>query len=146
MFSTGDRVSRDYMVCGTMNERLGNITYADKSVRVAHVVFDNHKDGKPILCTFESLRLITEPESETPEHSNHAVLERFALLKEGGPVKPFTMGQSVAFLKEVDDTLSIGYGRIKEVRTNGSGTYVGLDVYDRAGKKHSLPWGVSVVI
>lgn len=76
MFNTGDRVSRDYM-----NEPIGNVTYADKSARVAHVVFDNHKDGTPTLCTFESLKHITEPESEAPAVESYNVVKRFAELK-----------------------------------------------------------------
>lgn len=88
------------------------------------------------------------PDEVPTAHGNYAVLERFALLKEEREkaYAPFVVGASVAFLKDVDGILSLVYGRISHVQSNGSGTYTGLEVYDRKGNKHVAPWGVSVTI
>lgn len=85
---------------------------------------------------------------ETPAHSNYAVLERFALIKEESDsrYKPLDIGQSVAFIMEVDNTLSLIYGRISRKHSNAQGSYTGLEVYDRDGQKYTLPWGVAVTI
>lgn len=125
MFKTGDRVSRDSVFQLATIERHGNVTYADKSARVAHVVFDNHTDGKPTLCTFESLKLITVPTMETPAHEDYSVIERFQELKKATPVMPIGVGDSVAFLYDKNPqhgkgTLTLAYG--KKFDSKGAGT------------------------
>lgn len=128
MFKTGDRVSRDSHFQLATTERHGNVTYADYSARVAHVVFDNHTDGKPILCTFESLRLITVPTAETPAHEDYRAVERFQEIKKATPVSPLNTGDSVAFLhdknpKNGKGTLTLAYGKKFDSKDAGSNAY-----------------------
>lgn len=81
---------------------------------------------------------VVEPEA----HGNYAVLERYALIRDESEntYRPRKVGASVAFIKDVDGTLSLVYGRISKIHSDTKGTYLGVDAYDRAGTKHYVPW------
>ncbi|WPH58151.1 hypothetical protein SEA_LUCKYSOCKE_206 [Streptomyces phage LuckySocke] len=143
MFSTGDRVSRDTVYQLATLERHGNVTYADKTARVAHVVFDNHSDGMPILCTFESLRLVNAPKSdETPASEEYVTVEHFRALK-GAATKSFPdVGDSVAFLYEKDPKngkgiLSVAYGVKYGGQSHATNDYR-HSVMTREGERHHV--------
>lgn len=122
MFTVGQRVNREYMLMGIMNDRLGNVTYVDKSARVAHVVFDNHTEKTPALCTFESLKPVTVLEKETPAHEDYNAIERFRELKSVAK-SLVAMGDSVAFLHEHDGKLTVSYGRKYDGKCSGTDSY-----------------------
>ncbi len=88
------------------------------------------------------------PSVEIEAHGNYAVLERYALIRDESESKyrPRNVGASVAFLKDVDGTLSLVYGRISKIHSNPKGSYTGIDVYDREGTKHYVGWHEHVTI
>ncbi len=135
MFTVGQRVNREYMLMGQMYDRIGNVTYVDKTARVAHVVFDNHKESTPALCTFESLKS-AESVKDVPAHEDYATLEHFQNLKDAEKgIGIYDRGESVALLLSDRDSIRVVYGKIYGTVYNPQ-TGIKYHVIERDGSKH----------
>lgn len=135
MFTVGQRVNRPYMLVGKDFDRLGNVTYVDTLARVAHVVFDNHKESTPALCTFESLK-DAESVKDTPAHEDYATVSHFRDLKdaqEGANI--YKIGESVAVLLSSTNECRVVYGKVYGKAYNRE-TGVKYMVVTREGNRH----------
>lgn len=136
MFVVGQRVNRQYMLFGALNDRLGNVTYVDKPARVAHVVFDNHQESTPALCTFESLKSAEPEGKETPAHEDYKTLEHFQSLKDAEKgIGVYDRGESVALLLSDSKTCRVVYGKVYGTAYNPQ-TGIKYHVIERDGTKH----------
>jgi hypothetical protein len=140
MFKTGVRVSRDFVTNGVTFERLGNVVVTKPLSRVAYVVFDNHTDSEPTLCTFESLRVVET--TETKKSPGFLAAEKFAELVEAQKKhnRGHSIGSSVAALRSAEfdnPTTSLVYGRVTLLTYDGGNSRVHLLTED--GTTWSVP-------